>query len=135
MFLAITIVVSFTLLSWGLTQLHWTGWKTRDIIWMNALGVIFGAVVWRVGAIAAFVTDEALIVRNIFSTTRVEWTRILSISFHPRGGDSWVTLDLSDGSTLSVMAIQSADGDRARYACERLRRLVDTYSSPDVPDN
>lgn len=133
--LAVTIVVSFALLSWGLTTLEWSAWSRLDILWMNALGLLFGVAVWRIGAIAAFVTDEALIVRNIIGTTRVEWSRILSISYHPRGGDSWVMLDLSDGSTLSVMAIQSADGDRARRACDRLRRLVDTYSAPDVPDN
>ena len=37
-----------------------------------------------------------------------------------RRGAPWAELDLSDGTTVSVMAIQGSDGDRAKTAGPRV---------------
>ncbi len=57
----------------------------------------------------------------------LEWAQIVTVNL--RSGDPWVLLDLDDGSTLSVMGIQPADGlTAARSAVAELRALVDYYS-------
>jgi hypothetical protein len=38
--------------------------------------------------------------------------------------DPWVVLDLSDGGTLAVMAVQRADGERGMAEARRLQALV-----------
>ena len=50
------------------------------------------------------------------------------------GGEPWVTLDLADGDTLAVMAIQRADGEDAVAEARRLATLVDVHSRTDRDD-
>ena len=54
---------------------------------------------------------EGLTVRNLVLTRTLEWPEIIGIQFG--GGEPWVSLDLLDGDTLAVMAIQKADGEVA----------------------
>ena len=44
-------------------------------------------------------------------------------------GAPWVTLDLADGETASVLAIQGSDGNRARIALRELKSLVAAASA------
>ena len=55
-------------------------------------------------------------------TRRVTWDEVVEVRF-PEGAP-WVTLELDDSDDLAVMAIQRADGDRARGEARRLARLV-----------
>jgi hypothetical protein len=50
------------------------------------------------------------------------------VGVHLPPGAPWVTLDLSDGSTVSAMGIQGSDGDRARKAARELRAVVEAQS-------
>ena len=43
------------------------------------------------------------------------------------GGEPWVSLDLDDGDTLAVMAIQKADGDVSGREASRLAALVQAF--------
>ena len=52
-----------------------------------------------------------------------EWAQIVAVRL-PQGAP-WATLDLADGTTVSVLAIQGSDGDRARDAVRALRSLID----------
>ena len=45
-------------------------------------------------------------------TRRVTWDEVVEVRFPD--GAPWVTLELDDGDELAVMAVQRADGDRAR---------------------
>ena len=42
-----------------------------------------------------------------------------------------MSLDLADGDTLAVMAIQGADGERGRVEATRLATLVAEHEAPD----
>jgi hypothetical protein len=57
-----------------------------------------------------------------------EWAQVLAVSL--RRGAPWAGLDLSDGTSVSVMAIQGSDGGRAVAAVRALRRLIDERSAP-----
>ena len=71
-------------------------------------------------------------VRNVFRTRTLEWAEIVDISFPM--GDPWAHLDLADGSTLAINAIQRYDGKRAIAAAHRLRALVHDRGEASDPE-
>ena len=102
-------------------------WPLPDRIAFACIGFA-GAIVLMVLARPKAVADaDGLTVVNMLRTHRLEWAQIVTVNL--RSGDPWVLLDLDDGTTLSVMGIQPADGlTAARAAVAELRALVDYYS-------
>lgn len=78
----------------------------------------------RVLAVRAIPDRQGLTVRNIVLRHRLPWERVVSVHF---GDRSWVQLDIADGTTLSVMAVQRADGSYARAEASRLSALVTAH--------
>lgn len=72
--------------------------------------------------------DTGVTVVNITRSRRLEWAEILRVNLRP--GDPWVFLDLSDGSSLPVLAIQPgiAKAHAIRDA-RALRALTDSRST------
>jgi hypothetical protein len=124
---AATLTVSFTAIAAALPADGSTSWSLGARIGVACIG-FGGAVVLLVLARSKAVgTPEGLKVVNMLRTRHLEWAQIVSVSLRPR--DTWALLDLDDGTTLSVMGIQPADGvDEARAAVAQLRALVDHYS-------
>ena len=100
-------------------------WGVPDRIMLFGLGVVIAALAWRYAAIIATPSREGLRVRNLVLTRTLEWPEIVGIQFG--GGEPWVTLDLLDGDTLAVMAIQKADGEVAGREASRLAALVQAF--------
>jgi hypothetical protein len=104
----------------------------RDqLSWYDWLGfaAVALAVTWllsRLAGVAAFPSEAGLVVRNVLITTELEWAQIVAVRFG--GGDPWVLLDLSDGDTLAVMAVQRADGEWGRAEANRLATLVELHA-------
>lgn len=88
-----------------------------------ALGVWFALMRCRVSATATGVT-----VVNGYRRRTFEWAEIVSVSL--RRGAPWATADLSDGQTVSLIAIQGSDGRRAITAVRELRELIEANSMP-----
>lgn len=65
---------------------------------------------------------DRLVVVNGYRTHSYEWAEVVSV--HLLRGAPWATLDLADGTTISALAIQGSDGQRARDAVRELRALV-----------
>lgn len=82
---------------------------------------------WRHGTVVAFVTPIGLRVRNLVHTTVLTWPEIEAVRFG--NGLPWVSLDLTNGQTLAVMAIQSADGAFATQEARRLATLVQAHGA------
>ena len=102
--------------------------------WYDRLGIVAvgAAVAWFLSKFAllqAVPSETGLRVRNLFVVTDVEWAQIVSVRFG--GGGPWVTLDLSDGETLPVMAVQRADGEHGTAEARRLATLVALHSPDD----
>jgi hypothetical protein len=108
--------------------------RLGDRVFFLAIGLALAAGLWRFAAVRAVPTREALTVRNLVLTRTVEWRSISDIRFS--GGDPWVSLDLDDGDTVAVMAIQRADGELGRAEAGRLAALVQALgpsaASPEV---
>lgn len=65
---------------------------------------------------------DRLEVRNLMRTRSFDWAEVLGVSFPM--GDPWAHLDLADGRTHPLHAIQRYDGDRAIGNAHRLLHLV-----------
>ncbi|MDK8435395.1 PH domain-containing protein [Brevibacterium sp. GP-SGM9] len=121
---AIAVFVGFSVLSVALLIVDWKPWTGLDMIWMNVLGIVFAAALLRIADIQARPSETGLVVKNMVRTRTLEWGQILGVTFSPEGDDPWPILDLTDGTTTPVMAIQHADGARAHEECARLRQLI-----------
>ncbi|WP_202627684.1 PH domain-containing protein [Cellulomonas sp. APG4] len=97
-----------------------------------AFGLLVAWVVLRHAGVRAVPDDEGLVVRNLVRTTRLGWAEVHSVRFGP--DRPWVQLDLADGTTLAVMAVQQADGAYARREARRLATLVDRHSRTERDD-
>ncbi len=77
---------------------------------------------YRQARVRAVPADAGLPVRNFIRVRRVEWAQLVAVRFGPN--HPWAQLDLSDGTTLAVMAVQTADGEYGRKEAGRLAALV-----------
>lgn len=124
--LAVTAVVVLTLI----------GLIVEDAPLLDRLAFIATglAVAWfmsRQAGVRAIPSQSGLVVKNLFLGRSLEWAEIIAVRF---GADrSWVQLDLADGDTLAVMAIQRADGDYAEKEARRLATLVEYGSRTADP--
>jgi hypothetical protein len=67
-------------------------------------------------------TREKLVVVNGYRRRDLAWAQVVAVRMPP--GAPWASLDLTDGSEIAAMGIQSSDGGRARAAVRDLRTLV-----------
>jgi hypothetical protein len=108
--------------------------RLGDRLFFLGIGVALAVGLWRFAAVRAVPTREVLTVRNLLLTRTVQWRSISDIRVS--GGDPWVSLDLDDGDTVAVMAIQRADGELGRAEAGRLAALVQALgpsaTSPEV---
>ena len=100
----------------------WLQTATLLLFWAAVIAVLFGIARTRV------VSDGfGISVLNGYRRHRLAWAQVVSISL-PRGAP-WALIDETDGSVLAVMALQGADGERARRAVSDLRRRVAAHSA------
>ena len=66
--------------------------------------------------------EDGLTVVNGYKRRDLEWAQVIGVNL--RRGAPWASLDLSDGETVAVMAIQGSDGPRAARAVRELRALI-----------
>ena len=107
-------------------------WGLGDRLMFFSLGVAVAFLAWRYASIAAVPSRAGLVVRNLVLTRTLEWPEIVGIQFG--GGEPWVTLDLEDGDTVAVMAIQKADGPLAGREASRLAALVQAFGEAREPE-
>lgn len=88
-----------------------------------ALAVLAAAAVLHGLARSSVRTDEGgVVVVNGYRSHRVPWEQVASVGLGR--GAPWAVLETVGGDSMMVMAVQSADGDRARSALLALRREV-----------
>lgn len=80
------------------------------------------------GAVLAFTRarvvgdEQGVHIRNVLGEKLIPWQVIREVRLDD--GASWASLDLQDDDTVSLLGIQSNDGDRAVDAVLGLRRLL-----------
>ena len=94
------------------------------------LAILMGAAWNGLARSKVTATDTSLTVVNGYRKRVYEWSQVISVSL--RRGAPWGTLDLSDGTTVSLIGVQGSDGERARKAVRELRATI-TAHTPDNP--
>jgi Bacterial PH domain len=108
------------------------GYQVADRVAIFAVGL---AMVWflhRLADVRIRCDQRGVTVVNIFRSRRLEWAQILGVRLDPAA--PWLTLDLSDGTTLAAMGVQGSDGEHARRDARELSRLVAEQSRTERDD-
>ncbi len=103
-----------------------------DRLGVLGVGVVVAAFLCVLARPHLTVDEGGLQVVNLFFSRNLEWAEVVDVNLDR--GDPWVLLDLADGDTLAVMAIQANDGEQARRAAQQLRDLVAAHSITDRND-
>lgn len=126
----VAIIVSVLLVVWELFLLWLIFLREGDLPFnagMWALIVMIGIVlIYRHGTVRADVDENGIYIRNLVRNRRLQWAQVVTVRL---GEYPWVQLDLSDGNTIAVMAIQRADGRRGREEATRLATLVHQHGT------
>jgi hypothetical protein len=100
--------------------------KEQFSLWQRITTIVlfggFLAVEWGLMRCRATATTDGLTVVNGYKVRAFEWAQVVGVRMPV--GAPWVTLDLDDGTTCAVMAIQGSDGLRARRAYTELKKLA-----------
>ena len=106
--------------------LGYPGASLGDRVSFLAFAAVLVALLSRFARVVAVPDESGLTVRNLIIVKTYEWAAIVSVSF---GRDlTWAQLNLSDGTTANVMAIQASDGRFARDEADRLATLVELHT-------
>lgn len=122
---AISIVVLFSVIGMLLTNANF---QPGDKYAMIGLGALFGAGVMLIARPSVTADAEGIKVQNIISGYRLPWAAIEKVSFDR--GRPWVSLELINDDTVSVLAVQATDKERALEAVRWLRSLHEQARTP-----
>lgn len=93
-----------------------------QLLTITALVALVASVMYALVRSRVVAESDRLVVVNGYRRHDYAWEQVLAVHLPP--GAPWVTLDLSDGRSVSVMGIQGSDGERARRAVRELRAIV-----------
>ena len=118
----------------------WIAWgpevRSRFTVFQKSTLVFFGLLAFACwyALVRSRVTadDHGVTVVNGYRRREFEWSEVIAINL--RRGAPWAGMDLSDGTSISLLAIQGSDGQRAVRAVHELRRLVAEHSRTDRND-
>jgi hypothetical protein len=100
--------------------------RTADqIAWAGVAVLLAAAIVAVLTRPRLRVGPAGLAVRNVLEDRLIPWSEVVDIYF-PRG-KRWPRVELEAYEYVPVLAIQSADGDRAVAAMDTLRELMSRY--------
>ncbi|MCY9782882.1 PH domain-containing protein [Nocardiopsis sp. EMB25] len=97
-------------------------WRLQDRVLLVMLGLVIAAGLHLLARPRLVAAEHNVTVVNGIRTHVLAWPEIVDIRMPV--GEPWPSVDLSDGTTLAVMGIQSADGERARRDLEEFRAML-----------
>lgn len=127
-------VISAVLLAFTLvTAIVMPGGAIYSYVWRVTVPFVTGCIILVLAMMArpfARADLRGLTVVNLWRHERLEWQQIVAVRFAKDA--PWVSLDITDGRNLPVMAIQNSDGVRARVAAQELADLVAANAEGDL---
>jgi hypothetical protein len=100
---------------------------TLERITLVLIGLMLFAAYYALMRSRVSASTDGLTIVNGYRKRSYEWSQVIQVSL--RRGAPWATLDLSDGTTVSVMGVQGSDGARARRAVREIRAAI-TENTP-----
>jgi hypothetical protein len=126
--LAVMVIVAILLKS---SSTGVVSFQTSDQVAMIGLGLLIAVGILLLGRPRVDADDAGVRVRNILGSHDLPWSAVRSVRFDRKS--SWATLLLVTGEEVAVLAVQSADGERAVAATEGLRALLAANRPPEPP--
>ena len=126
--LAVMVIVAILLKS---STTGVVSFQTSDQVAMIGLGLLIAVGILLLGRPRVDADDAGVRVRNILGSHDLPWSAVRSVRFDRKS--SWATLLLVTGEEVAVLAVQSADGERAVAATEGLRALLAANRPPEPP--
>jgi len=107
------------------------GMGAADRVGFTVVGVGGVYLLHRLAGVAVLPSESGVVVRNVVGTRSLDWAQVVDVRF---GADSsWARVNLSDGTSLQLMGIQSSDGARAKADAVRLAALVELHAREGDP--
>ncbi len=108
------------------------GFRWYDRLAVLLVSAAIGWVLVRFARVRLMPAEHCLVVQNFLLSRTLDWAEVVNVRFG--GGGPWVVLDLADGDTLAVMAVQRSDGAYAEAEARRLATLVALHSRTTQDD-
>jgi hypothetical protein len=123
------LLIAVVIAVWvGLDQEIRDQFTTLERITLVLIGLMLFAAYYALMRSRVTATTAGLTVVNGYRKRGYEWSQVIQVSL--RRGAPWGTLDLSDGTTISIMGVQGSDGARARRAIREIRAAI-AANTPD----
>jgi hypothetical protein len=118
------VLVAAVWIAWGSeVRSTFTLGQRLTLIGIGGLGFVAWFAIFRSRVTA---DERGVTVVNGYRRRVFEWSQVVSVNL--RRGAPWAGLDLSDGTSTSLFAIQGSDGERATRAVRELRALVASHT-------
>ncbi len=124
---AVFVVVAFTVTGVIMLDLDDRVWGPADTGGMIVTALLIAAVAIFLTRPKLSCDHDGCTVVNLFTRRRLAWPQIVHVTYRP--GDPWITLDLDDGRTLAVMALQSSDKERFRVGLGKFLALLEAQTA------
>jgi len=111
----------FTVIGTALTTVGEGVFKPGDQAAMIGLGVMFALGILMIGRPRVEADEDGVKVRNIVGGYELPWSVVRKVSFDR--GRPWLSLELDNDDTVSVLAVQAVDKEHALRAVQTLRAL------------
>jgi hypothetical protein len=108
-------------------EFDWFQRATLIAFFVLVLGVLYGIFRTRVD-----VSERGVSVTNGYRHYDFAWPEIVSISLSRHR--PWALVDLADGSTRALMALQSSDGPRAIRSAREIAAMISARSETERDD-
>lgn len=108
-------------------QFDWFQRGTLLLFFLLVLVALYGVFRTRVD-----VSDHGVSVTNGYRHHDFSWAEVVSISLSRHR--PWALVDLADGSTRSVMALQTSDGPRASRWAREIAAMISAHSETERDD-
>jgi hypothetical protein len=118
---ATAIFVFFAVIGTALTTVGEGVFRRGDQYAMIGLGALFGAGIMLIARPKVEADESGVRVRNIIGGYELPWSVVRKVSFDR--GRPWLSLELENDDTVSVLAVQAVDKEHALRAVRELRAL------------
>jgi Na+/melibiose symporter-like transporter len=127
------VLVSVVAFLWAMLPAHVRaefGWFQRVTLIAFFVAVI--VLLYGVFRTRVKLEERGIAVTNGYRRHELSWAEALAISL--TANRPWALLDLADGTTVAVMALQTSDGPRATRAAREIAALIEARSRTERND-
>jgi hypothetical protein len=118
---AVAVFGLFAFIGTALTTVGEGVFKPGDQYAMVGLGAMFAVGIMLIARPRVEADEAGVRVRNIISGYELPWSAVRKVSFDR--GRPWLSLELENDDTVSVLAVQAVDKEHALRAVQTLRAL------------